>query len=204
MNVHVNLLPEARVLKLQAQSRRRTVSAVTGLVCGLIAATIIVFGMLQVFLISTYQLNQTKISDLRSQADKSKDMEQQASTLQEHLASFYTLNKNRLYASKIFTNLDSAVPAGVTVNTLQISKDNVMTITGTAGSFADVASFAKALEDYNVNYKPQPELERKPLFTEISITTLSKDSSSNKVNYTMTFKVNADLFKKSGGGQANG
>lgn len=201
MNVHVNLLPEARVLKLQAQSRRRTVGTVTGLVCGLVGATIIVFAMLQVFLISTYQLNQSKISDLRAQANKSHDMEQQASTLQEHLASFYTLNKNRLYASKIFINIANAVPAGVTTSTFQMTKDNIMTITGTASSFADVASFAKALEDYNVNYKPQPELERKPLFTDISITTLSKDVSSNKVNYTMTFKVHTDLFKNPSGGQ---
>lgn len=202
MNVHINLLPEARVLKLRAQSRRRTAGTVTGLVCGLVGATIIVFGMLQVFLISTYGINQAKISDLRVQANKSHDMEQEASTLQEHLASFYTLNQNRLYASKIFINIGNAVPAGVSISTYQMTKDNIMTITGSASSFADVASFAKALEDYNVNYKPQPEMERKPLFTDISITTLSKDSSSNKVNYTMTFKVHTDLFKKPGGGQS--
>lgn len=212
MNVHVNLLPEARILKLKAQSRRRFVGTLTGLVCGITAAIIIVLVMLQVFLLSTYQLNQNRIADLKTTIGKSHEMEQQTATLQANLNSFYTLNQERLYASRVFTNLGNTIPSGVTVNSFQISDDNVVTITGTANSFADVASFAKALTDYNVNYKPQPELERKPLFTDVSITSLSKDATSGKVNFSMTFKVDTSLFKNaasnntssSNGTQSNG
>lgn len=194
--IRINLLPEARMLRLKNQAKKKTYATVAGLVGGLMLATIIVFGMLQVFLISTYVVNENRINSLTKELDSTKEMEQSTATLQANLASFYSLNENRTYASRIFTNLFNTVPTSVSISSFQIDDQGKVTISGTANSFSDVSIFAESLKQYNVDYKPQKDLERKPIFTDVAITTVSKDSNSGKVNYSLTFNVDNELLKK--------
>lgn len=196
MNVKVNLLPEAKLHKIKSQAKRRNYATVAGLAGGIAAAVIIVLVMLQVFLLSTYAINENRMKELNREIDTSRDMEQKSATLQANLGSWSTLNDNRTYASRIFVNLANATPAGITISAFEISEEDVVTISGSAGSFAEVAAFAKALEEYNVNYKPQPDLERKPVFTEVKITSVNKDDNSNKVDYNISFKADKELLKK--------
>jgi hypothetical protein len=123
-------------------------------------------------------------------------MEQNAATLQANLASFYTLNANRTYASRIFLNLFKTIPGNVTINSLQIDDQDKVTISGIADSFADVSKFAESLKQYNVNFLPQRDLERKPIFNDVTIASVSKDTNSEKVNYSLTFSVDKELIKK--------
>ncbi len=196
MNILVNLLPEAKLHKLKIQAKRRKYSTIAGLTGGVVVAIIIVLVMLQVFLVSTYAINENQMKSLKKEISNSKEMEQSAATLQENLASFYKLNEERTYASRIFTNLEKATPAGITISSFKITSKDVVTISGSAGSFAEVAAFAKSLQEYNVNYLPQPDLDRKPIFTEVTIVSVSKDTNSNNVNYSITFKTNKELLKK--------
>lgn len=196
MNIQVNLLPEARLHKLKNESKRKTYATITGLVVAVFVASIILFVMLQGFLLATYNLNQTKISDLNKSVDTSKELEEKASTSQANLASFYRLNSNRTYASRVFTNLSKVTPANVTLTTLQIDNKDLVTVSGTTNSFADVSRFGESLSQFNVNYLPQQELDRKPIFNDVSIVSVSKDNATGKVNFSMTFKVDSNLIKK--------
>lgn len=196
MNIKVNLLPEAKLHKLRSQSKRRQFATIAGLTGGIVGAIIIVFAMLQVFLLSTFAINEGKMKDLEKEISSSKEMEQKTATLQANLASFYQLNDDRTYASRLFTNLTNATPAGITINDFEISEEDVVTVSGSAGSFAEVAAFAKSLEEYNVNYKPQPELERKPVFTEVKINSVSKDDNTTKVDFDISFKADRELLKQ--------
>ncbi len=196
MNVKVNLLPEAKLHKLKSQAKRRQYATIAGLTGGIAAALIIVFVMLQVFLVSTYAINENRMKDLDREIANSKEMEQKSATLQENLAAFYQQNNDRTYASRIFTNLANATPPTITINDFEISEEDLVTITGSANSFAEVAAFAKALEEYNVNYKPQPGLDREPVFTEVKINSVNKDENSNKVDFDISFKANKELLKK--------
>lgn len=196
MSIHINLLPEARILRLKNQAKRRTYATLAGLVGGITLAIIIVFGMLQVFLLSTYAVNENRIKALTKEVNANYDMEQNAATLQANLASFYTLNANRTYASRIFLNLFKTIPGNVTINSLQIDDQDKVTISGIADSFADVSKFAESLKQYNVNFLPQRDLERKPIFNDVTIASVSKDTNSEKVNYSLTFSVDKELIKK--------
>lgn len=196
MNIQVNLLPEARMLRLRNKSKKKTYATLTGLVGGIILATIIVLGMLQVFLISTYAVNENQIKTLTNELDSTKDTELNAATLQGNLASFYNLNTNRTYASRVFTNLFNTIPGNITITSFQIDDQDKVTISGTADSFADVSVFAESLKQYNVDYKPQKDLERKPIFTDVSITSVTKDTNTGKVNYSLSFSVDKELLKK--------
>lgn len=196
MNIQVNLLPEARLHKLKNESRKKTFGALAGLVAAGFIAAIIVFAMLQGFLLATFNINKNKIADLNKSLLPSADLEENAATLQANLASFYQLNSNRTYASRIFTNLSNVTPKNVTINTLQIDNKDLVTVSGTTDTYADVSRFGESLSEYNVNFLPQNGLDRKPIFKEVTITATTKDATTGKVNFSMTFAVDSNLIKK--------
>ena len=196
MTLQVNLLPEARILKLKSQSRKRLANTIM-IFTGIVIATIIVALLLLLgYTFSLYQANQSRISTLKKDIDTQKDMEQKTATLQENLASFAGLQDTRLYVSEIFSNLSKIIPADIKISSFKISEDYIVTVSGTAPSFAAVSSFSKALQDYNLNFKPQANLERKALFSDVVITSVSKESDTGgeSVKFSMTFKVDASLF----------
>jgi hypothetical protein len=92
--------------------------------------------------------------------------------------------------------IGNTIPDGVKITNFQISSANLVTVTGTAQSIAQVSTFSKALEDYNVDFKPQPGFDRKPFFTTVNITTVSKDETTGQVNFTITFKADESVFNK--------
>lgn len=195
MNIQINLLPEARMLKLHNKSKKTryiTIASVMGISVTAVAVVLI---MLQVFLVGTYAQGENKIKDLDATIAKSVSTEQSAATLQANLASFYSLNSSRTYASRIFSNLFKAVPENITISSVSIDSKDIISISGTTGSFADVSKFATILELYNLDYLPQPDLERKAVFTEPRIESVSK-SDDGKVSFSITCKVNQALLKQ--------
>ncbi len=196
MNIQVNLLPEARIHKLRNQAKKRTYSTIAGLTGGILLAAIVVFVMLQGFLAATYGANKERINKLNAELETSKPMEEEAATLQANLASFYKLNNNRTYVTRFFTNFFKMVPSFVKIDSVSISADNTVTISGNTGSFADVSRFANLVEEYNLNYLPQEDLDRVAVFTDAEFTSVSKDTKTGKTTFTMTFKVNQELLKK--------
>ena len=196
MNIQVNLLPEARMHKLRNASKKKTYATIAGLAGGIALAAIIVFLMLQGFLTATYAANNNKINSLNKELESSKPMEQEAATLQNNLASFYQTNKNRTYVTRFFTNFFKMIPDFVKIDSVSIGGDNTVTIAGTTKSFADVSRFANLLEQYNLNYLPQPDLDRVAIFTDANFTSVSKDTKTGKTTFSMTFKVDQDLLKK--------
>ncbi|MSR68619.1 hypothetical protein EXS66_02435 [Candidatus Saccharibacteria bacterium] len=199
MSIKVNLLPEARLVKLKNQAKKRSYSAIAGLIGGIIGAIIIVLIMLRVFLASTFDLGTTKINSLNAEISKSKTLEQNASTLQANLATFYALNSSRTHVTRTFSNFFRAVPDNVAISSIAIDGPGVVTVTGTTTSFADVSKFAYMLELYNLNYLPQPDLERKAVFTDVSILSVNKGTveGTTNVSFTMTFKVNQEVLEQS-------
>ena len=195
MNIQINLLPEARMLKLHNKSKKTryiTIASVMGISVTAVAVVLI---MLQVFLVGTYAQGENKIKDLDATISKSVSTEQSAATLQANLASFYSLNSSRTYASRIFSNLFKAVPENITISSVSIDSKDMISISGTTGSFLDVSKFATILELYNLDYLPQPDLERKAVFTEPAIVSVSK-SDDGKVSFSITCKVNQALLKQ--------
>jgi Tfp pilus assembly protein PilN len=196
MNIQVNLLPEARLHKLRNQAKKRSYATIAGVAGGVVLAAVIVFLMLQGFLRATYGINQTKINELNKELESSKELEKSATTLQDNLASFFRLDQNRTYASRIFTNFYNALPDNITISSLQIDDKDIVTVAGTTSSFTNVSKFAESLDEYNVNFLPQDGLPREPIFTDAKISSVSKDANSGKVNFSMTFKVNQKLIKQ--------
>lgn len=199
MMLQINLLPEARILKLQAMARKRLATTVTVVVAVVVGTIIITLLLLLGYTYSVHAAGEARVATLQKDVDSQRELEQNATTLQENLASFATLQQSRLYVSEIFRNLGNVIPADIKITSFQISGDYLVTISGTAPTFASVSTFSKTLQEYNVNFKPQENLERKPLFTSPVITSVSKDTGTGgtgSVTFSMTFKVDPTLFSQ--------
>lgn len=222
MSVVVNLLPEARLVKLRDRRRKQLATAAlifVALVVGTIIGTLL-------FLIAANAaneaLNKSNIDDLNKKVANLRPVEQTVADLQEHLDSFYTLNNNRLFASSVFGNLSNTIQPDVEVNSFEIgdptnngqssdqqanSNQSLVTIKGTATDYKAVSVFAQAIEAYNVNYKvDRPDDQKfnldpgKALFSNTNITKSTQDDKTSKVNYEMTFYVDRNLIKGSSPG----
>lgn len=224
MSVVVNLLPEARLVKLR--NRRRKQLATGGLIfVALVVGTII--GTL-LFLLAANAANESLVKgDIeRNKNDISnlREVEQTAADLQEHLDSFYKLNADRLFASSVFGNLSNAIQPDVIVNYFEIADYSAATggssdsssssslslvkIKGLAKDYKAVSTFAQAIEAYNVTYKKdRPESQRynlepgQALFSNTNIIKSNIDPTlKDKIYYEMTFLVERNLIKGSSPG----
>lgn len=109
MAVLINLLPEARLAKLRDVKRKRLATTVMIVVCVVILTIIGTLLVLMAYNATVSAANKGEITTLNEEIAKSKDMEQQAATIQEHLATFYSLNSSRLFASEIFSNFGNTI-----------------------------------------------------------------------------------------------
>jgi len=195
MNIQVNLLPEAKLAKMRNQAKRKLYTSITTSIAVVFGVSCITFVMLYVFLIGTYQAGKNTADNLKQEISKSSVLEEKAATLQDNLAAFSTLNETRTYASRIFVNLFNVIPSNVSISSVSISGDGKLSITGTTDSFLDVSKLANSFELYNLDYLPQEGLERKPIFSSINITGLSK-SEGGKTSFTLDMKVDQEILKK--------
>ena len=193
MNIQVNLLPEAKLNKIRNKSKKRTYTTFAILLAVIVVIAAVLLVMLRIFLLGTYQVGKNKIASLKSEIDKSKAMEESAATLQQNLASFYNLNAKRTNASRIISNFFKAVPANVTINSITLNDKGGFTVAGSTATFADVSRFASSLEQYNVDYLPQPDLDRAQVFTGVTINSVNKNEG--RTDFSISFTVNEAVLK---------
>jgi len=201
VNIQVNLMPEARLAKLKNKSRKLNYSTAASLVGAGVLTLIVVFALLQGFLLATYAANEAKAKELNTSIAKDQSSEQKAATLQQNLASFYELNSSRTFASSIFTNLSSATPANITLTSFGIDDAGKVTVSGETNSYSDLAKFAESLTTYNANSKQQASSGGKaiatPVFTNVEISSSRKKEDTNQVDFSLKFDVNIEQLKKS-------
>ncbi len=192
MSILINLLPEARLARLRNQSRKRFYTAIAIVSTGSVAAVVITFLLFLGFLNATYLINESRLNDLNQEISKNKDLEQNAATLQANLQAFTILNQKRTYPTRIYKNLYEATPDNVKITSIQVNVDGKITISGVTKSFADVGRYREILLSYNVNYKPQPGLDRSAIFTSADI----KSASPNIATGTVTFALDVTVDQK--------
>lgn len=194
MNIQINLLPEAKLTKLRNKSKKRFYASIATASVASVSVAAFTFVLLYGFLIGTYRAGEEKTKSLKADVAKSSMLEEKATTLQENLASFYQLNANRTTSSLIFVNLFKVVPSNVKISSVGISGESILSLTGTTDDFKSAAVFVKSLEQYNVDYLPQPGLDRKPIFTNIDFSSVSK-AEDGQTSFSITAKVDQSALK---------
>lgn len=198
MQVLINLVPEARLIKLKQKRNKRLLTTVTILV-GVVMAT--VAGTLIVLIIANqalYAVNESTIKDKKGQITEinKNDMEKNAATLQEHLATFKSLNESRLFASKIFAEFSQTIQQDITPKSFDVADDYTVSISGVAKSPQDVSKFAVAIDQYGTTYKKKEGADPTDYFNGVEILTVSRNGESGETSFTMSFKASQSVFSR--------
>ena len=196
MSIIINLLPDLRQAKLRERRRRQLVSGISVLVW---AVCIGVVALLSVILAGQEVAKNVLTSNIKDKESKLQNISglTDALTAQQHLDSLKGLYGKRVYMTKFFDAYQQADPANDVLNSLQLDESNLLTISGVAKSYADVAKLDRALEASNVRVGLDAKSGNEPYFTDVTITNVSEDNQG--VSYTMTATVASSAMEKSNG-----
>jgi Tfp pilus assembly protein PilN len=187
MTTLINLLPDLRQAKLRERRRRQLVTGLgftVWIACGAIVVIMLVVSGGQKLSISNY----TKSIAAKQAELRAVDGLVEALTANQHLASLPGLYDKRVYMTKFFEAYSQADPASITLSSLAVDNVGVLTVLGTAPSFAEVAKLARALEASNVTVGPGAAENNAPYFSNVSINSVDSGDRAG-----VSFSVSATL-----------
>jgi len=186
MSIVINLLPDLRQVRLKERRQRRLATVVSIMVASTsvgILLLLFVFAVGQQAVIDSLSKN---INNKR-QTLESKPSLIDALTAQQHIASLPIVWAQRVYLNRLFDAYEQANPTDVSLNGLSISVDNVIEVTGSAGSYQSVAKLAEAMSQENITFGKNAKLTNQPYFRGVNIRSASSSSSG------FTFSITASL-----------
>ncbi len=186
MSVLINLLPDTRQAQQQNSKRRQLATGIAvGIwsVCGGLLVLVGLYVASQKLIINSVTHD---IATKQKQLEGTKNLVK-ALTAQQHLAALPGLYSQRAYLTKFFTTYSQANPTEVSLNTLSLDTNGILTVNGSAASYAAVAKLAKGLEAVNITVGTGASSSNQPYFTNVSL------QSANRSNNRISFTLNATL-----------
>ena len=192
MSIVVNLLPDVRQAKLREHRRRQLASGIAVMiwvVCGIALILMLVIMTGQNLAIGLVTKDITDKTDQLKQVSGLVD----ALTAEQHLAALPGLYGQRVYMTKFFDAYQQADPKAISIGSMEIDTTNIMTVSGSAKSMADIAKLDRALEASNVKVGANASLSNSPYFTNVTITSDSKSGGANDPQSKVAFTIKATL-----------
>lgn len=187
MTARINLAPEVYQTSQRNKRRKRMAVAIAttvGIVCGGVLGVLLLVIVSQKAALSVFQRNiDAKQNELKQMPEL-----ERALTVQHHLLSWKSINSEKTYLSEFFKVLEAYAPQGVAVGNLQLSADNILSVSASAQNYALATKFAKALDAANVEIGPNASASAQPYFTGTELASVSQES-----NGTVTFKLSTQM-----------
>lgn len=201
--IEVNLIPDVKMELIKAKHARARVVSICIIICviafGAVAAlSVYIFGVQTVRSVLADNEINSQYQKLSKVDDLSKIL-----TIQNQLSKISDLNDNKKMYSRLFSVLETIIPASP--NQVQVSSLNVdanaktLTIEGQAANgYAALETFKKMISGAKVKYTDSDNKQQTVnLASNISTsdTSYGEDSSGNKVlRFTLTFDYAEELF----------
>ncbi len=197
MSVRINLLPEARLLRIKNEKTRRLVTVI----CIMIPSTIAVVLVILLMLLGARNLagrtNDTKIKDIKNDLDSKKNLEQDVVNFNLSLSESAKLAKNRVYLSRIFDTVVKVLPQGVKMTDFSMSEGYKAKATLHAPGYPEVSTFITALQDYNITFGTVKDINRgTAIFKDVRISQVSKKDKNGEANFDIAFTITSELVTK--------
>ena len=145
MSIAINLLPDTRQAKQKSSQRRKLVfagSVAVWVLCGGALALMVISVASETLIIKSLT---GSISKKKAELERTPDIIE-ALTAQQHLNALPGLYQRRVYLSKFYDAYGQVNPVDVKLNALSVDAANLLTVSGTATTYASVAKLAKAME----------------------------------------------------------
>ncbi len=193
MSVRINLLPEARILKLRNTKTKRLVAVACVLISGVFISAMVIL----LLLLGTRNLiaakNTNDITALKAELDTKQDVIKGITRFNQALNNVSQLDENRIYLSKIFDVVSKSIPTDSHLTELSVDTDYNVKASVKAADYETVSRFITALQNYNVTYGEVTGLAKKPVFLNIAVDTVTKKQD---VTFDISFSVDKELVKK--------
>lgn len=117
-------------------------------------------------------------------------------TIQNQLNTLPQLDSQKPVVSRLFGFLSQITPTSVSISSLSSDfQKDTMTISGKAGSIADVNTFADTLKFTTYSKGSNPATSN--AFTQVVLSSFGINPKTNTVSYTLTFNFDPVLFESS-------
>lgn len=196
MSVRINLLPEARMIKLKNQQTRRLVTVVCLVLCSSVVIILVVLLLLLGARNIQFAANKGNIEELNKKIAAKAGVEQDVAWFNGALVEADSLSNNRILISQLFGQLAKAAPEGIKITSLSVDPTYKVKASVEATDFNNVALFMNALKTYNVEFNPIEGFDRVPVFTDVDVQAVTKRKQTDNANFEVTFKVDEKLVKK--------
>jgi|GEM_PF-904424 len=212
MSIRINLLPEARLLKLKYQQTRRLTIIICTLIASSIGATLVILLLLFGARVVQFNGNKDKMAELKKNIDSKSQVETDSAWFNAALVGANTATDKRILISQLFVRLNEALPRDVKLTDFSVDQDYKVKASVKAPDFSTVDLMGDALRSYNVTNRLITGFPAKPVFTDIridSVSTGKSNQASTTKLFDVTFGVDKELVQKfrtdskttTGGGQ---
>lgn len=176
----INLLPD---ITLQEEKQERTRRLLT-----LISMSVLVLGMVGVVVVFAIQITMDRQyqaiiktnKELENDIKNYVEVELNQRDLKSKLTAIDTIRKESKDFEFLLKKLQDVTPEGVSFTDISITKENIMSITGTVNTTSNLNVFVGKLLEV--------QLETKSVFQDISITSLARNETEN-YQFTITSTV---------------
>jgi hypothetical protein len=197
MSVRINLLPEARMIKLKNQQTKRLVTVICLVLCSSVGIILIVLLLLLGARNVQFSANKDKIdNELGNELKNKAALEQELAWFNGAVTEAYYLSDRRILISQLFDRLTDSAPEGVVITDLTIDADYKVKASVETTGLNNVALFMNALKTYNVTFGDIPDFDREPVFHEVEVETVSEEGEDSGADFEVTFVVDEKLVKK--------
>lgn len=197
MSVRINLLPEARMIKLKNQQTKRLVTVICVVLCSSVGIILVVLLLLLGARNVQYASNKAKLeNDLNKKLESKKNVEQDLAWFNGAILEAHTLSNNRILISQLFDRLTNAAPDGIKITNLSVDGDYVVKASVEALNYNNVSLFMDSLENYNVTFGFIPDFERESVFHDIDVQSVTKGKQDSGADFEITFTVDEKLVEK--------
>ena len=199
MSIRINLLPEARIIKLRNQKTKRLVTVLCLLISTGVMATLFVLLLLLGARTLQKGYNEKSITKKQDEIKSKNSIEKDAAWFNGALAASAAVSDRRILISQLFDRLTEAIPNDVSLTDLSVDADYKVKASVKALDFNTVALFADALKSYNLTNRFIPGLSPKTVFNDVRIDSVTSSKSGQVTTtktFDVTFVVDKDLVEK--------
>jgi Tfp pilus assembly protein PilN len=194
--IQFNLLPDVKLEYIKAQRSRRLVLTGAVLAC---AASIVLLGAL----LSVDALQKKHLSDLKQDISSETTVLQNKPdintilTVQNQLQSLTSLHNGKPAASRLFTDLNEATPASVSINNLAVDfTQYTMTISGNSDALSSINQYVDTLK--LTTYSTGSGSSSQPAFSNVVLSSFGLDTGnhdpSQAATYSITLSYDKNIF----------
>jgi len=144
---------------------------------------------------SSISQTQASVDDKKRKINDKAELEILARNLDSKYKILSELFGTRFYYSVLLDELSDRLPTTVSINSVDTSTPDTVSLTGEATDYISLAKFLNSLADPSLS-STSANTKEENLFTEVLINSVNLDPINSKARFNFTLSVDTELLKK--------